>query len=125
MHGWGSGVFDAGQIRQRNVQYPASFNTRKIKQLEIVSLPIAPNLPAKELSAEGTSLRGLLQVPGCAWPSVCLLFFFFIFPCLFLLLFALTDSIFLHSDSPAPPSTPCKILKGLGHIFSLETNVIP
>lgn len=73
MRGWGSGVFDAGQIRHRNVQYPASFNTRKIKELEIVSLLTAPNLPASEVSTEGTFPRGLLQVPGCAWPSLCLL----------------------------------------------------
>ena len=75
----GSGVFDAGQIRHRNVQYPAFFNTRKIKELEIVSLLTAPNLPANELSTEGTSLRVLLQVPGCAWPSVRLLFLFVCF----------------------------------------------
>jgi len=63
----GAGVLDAGQIRHRNVQYPASFNTRKIKELEVISLLRAPNLPANGLSTEGTSLRGLLQVPGCAW----------------------------------------------------------
>lgn len=109
MHGLGLRVFDAGQIQHRNVQYPSSFSTRKIKQLEIVSLLTAPNLPENKVSMEGTSLRGLFQVPDCAWPSVCLLFVVAVGVCLFffaffwlLLLFSPSYSMFHHSNDHVP-----------------------
>lgn len=125
---WGSGVFDAGQIQHRNVQYPASFNTRKIKELEIVSLLTAPILLAKKFFTEGTSLSG--DCSKAVLGHLCICFFFlFVFPwgfcCCCCCCSFLSLTPYSISQTALCQSTLYTVLRGVGHIFSLETNSMP
>lgn len=56
-----------------------------------------------------------LAVPGHL--RVCFFIIILFSFALLLLLFALSDFIFHHSNNPVPQSTLCKVLKGLGHIL--------
>lgn len=81
MRGWGSGVLGAGQIKHRNVLHPASFNTRKIKELE------TPGSQLQTFQLQTSLLRGPLSgdctkcLPVPDHLFVCFFFFLFFFPC--------------------------------------------
>lgn len=96
--GWRSSVFDSGQIKYTNVQYPVSFITRKIQTFQPVSTP--PRF------SSFMELLKLLFVPGhlCACPSPPYPHPFF-FPLAFVVVFSLSNPIFhpnRNNSGPCP-----------------------